>query len=107
MIEALASAADWIVQLLLKILPDSFITDWLSGLDFGLSSVATGLRYLNWFVDVNGMLIVMDLWLLGLLAYYSWRFSGAVFNAVSQAVTNVAGWLPGGLSGLLPGGDGE
>lgn len=105
MVDAVASAALWVVQLLLDILPDSFVTDWLSGLDFGLSAVVTGLGWLNWAFDVSGMALVMELWLLGILAFYAWTLGGGVFNATVSMVRNVAGWLPGGIAGLLPGGD--
>lgn len=102
MLDLFASAALWVVQLLIKILPDSFVPDWLSGLNFGLDAVVTGLGYLNWFVDVNGMCIVMGLWLVAISAYYTWKFGTSAFDGLRSMVGSVTGWV-----GSLFGGGGQ
>lgn len=63
MADVLTSAALWVVQQLLGLLPASPFTTWLSGLSTQLEGVRAGLAALNWLVDVQGMVTLLILWL--------------------------------------------
>lgn len=99
MLDLFASAALWVVQMALRILPDSFVTAWLGDLALDLDNLLRGLAYLNWVMDINGMLIVMDLWLLAVASYYAWKFGTNVFDGLRSTIMNVGGWAAGLLGG--------
>ena len=102
MVDLLSSAALVVVQLLLLVLPDSFIESWLSGAADTMSALSVGLGVLNWFVDVNGMVILLSLWSIAAMAFYAWRFGMFAFNSLHEFVGGASGFF-----GLLGDGGGE
>lgn len=83
----------WLLELLLTTLPMSpFLTLNVNGLP------AQALGWLNWFVDVNGMLGLMGLWVAAVLAYmvatailHALRENGDVVKAIGIWVTSKFG----------------
>lgn len=85
-----------LTQFLLAVLPDSPISTWLSGVNLQASSIATGLGWLNWLVDINAMKIVMGLWLVAMLAYLVARFGISMSNNLKNIVGRFLGNIGGG-----------
>lgn len=77
------------LQLLVDILPDSPITQaWLeTGLED--TSIALGLRWLNWLVDINAMIIILDMWLIAVGVYYMARYGISIFGGLKNLAVNV------------------
>lgn len=84
MADMLTEGALWVVQLLLQVLPESFVTDWLAGMGTDLEWVHQGLSALNWLIDINGMLVVMGLWLLCVQSYFVCRFGISGFARLRE-----------------------
>lgn len=100
MADLLTNAALWVVQLLLDLLPDSWLTGWLAGMASNLAWVSMGLQALNWLFDVNGMLIVLGLWLVAAEAYMIAWFGVSTFNKLRSVIANLI-YTGGAWKGLF------
>lgn len=98
MLDLFYSMVAGITQFLLAVLPDSPVSGWISSINLQVSSISTGLGWLNWLVDINGMKIIMGLWLVAVLAYLVARFGIKMSNSIKSIVGRFLGNL---------GGDGE
>lgn len=93
MLDLLASAGLWVTQLLLTVLPDSPITNWIGGLSSQFDAIHTGLAVMNVFVDINGMVILLGLWLMAMIAVYTAYWSTLKVPKLLQALTGSSGLL--------------
>ena len=59
MLDFFYSMVAGLTQFLLAVLPDSPVSSWLSSLNMQTSSIYTGLGWLNWIIDINGIKIVL------------------------------------------------
>lgn len=92
-----------LLDLLISMLPLSpFLSVSLDGVP------PDGLGWLNWCVDVGGMLDLMGLWLVAVLAYYVLKHVLDAFESVEGAAgaagSSVLGWLSSAksfVSGLV------
>lgn len=77
------------MQLLIDLLPDSPIQDWLEGAALEGSAVLTGLGWLNWLVDISAMKIILGLWLVAVGIYYSTRFGLSIFGGLRNLAREI------------------
>lgn len=89
MADIITSSALWVVQLLITLLPDSFVSGWLSGISTNLTWVQAGLGALNWLFDINGMLVVLGLWLVAAEAYMLAVLGVSTFHRVMDMLASV------------------
>lgn len=99
MFDMLASLGLAVVQFLSAILPESPFTDWLDGISLDLDGLVTGLGWLNWVLDVGGMVLVMDAWLLAVGVWLARGFGISILGGIRGAVRTI--W-----QGFLTGDDG-
>ena len=83
------------LQLLVDILPDSPISDWLESIATQDTAIAQGIAWLNWLVDINGMLLIMDLWLIAIGVYYMSRYGISLFGDLKSYATSFFRYLTG------------
>ena len=86
------------LQLLVSILPDSPISDWLETVSMEDSAISTGLSWMNWLVDINAMKILMGLWLVAVGLYYMAKYGLSIFGGLKNLAADVLGTL-GNLGG--------
>lgn len=77
------------LDLLVTILPDSPISDWLESVSMADSAIAKGLGWLNWFADINAMLILMGLWLTAVGVYYAAKYGLSIFGGLRGLARDV------------------
>lgn len=87
--ELLLSAGVWVTQLLSDILPDSPITDLLDSINAEWSALAEGLRVLNYFVDINAMVVMLGVWLVVVMIYYGKIFALRSASGLAGALNSV------------------
>lgn len=86
------------LQVLVDILPDSPISDWLETVSMSDSAISTGLGWMNWLVDINAMKILMGLWLVAVGLYYMAKYGLSIFGGLKNLAADVLGTL-GNLGG--------
>lgn len=95
MLEMVAAAACWVIQSMLGLLPDSPFQVWLSDLDVSMNGFVQGLRMLNWLVDIHGMVVLLDLWLLAIQAYMLWYYGMGFFDVLKTILSGILGQFGG------------
>lgn len=96
MLDLLMFAGLFIVQTLLAILPDSPITSWLESIDTTGGVILQALGVLNWVVDINGMEVIMGVWLTCIMAYLVWRLGSSAYPTIMQGfrgIFNLGEWI--------------
>ena len=91
MLDYLKTIATSVINFICDLLPVDGIQQYLSNLLMQGTAVLTGLSWLNWFVDVNGINVIMDIWLLAMGAYYAFKYGVNIFNGFANYLTNVVG----------------
>lgn len=103
MLDLFYSMAAAVIELLVMVLPDSPITDWLATFSMEDSAIVTGLGWLNWLVDINACLLIFTAWLACVAVYYGARYGISVFGGTQKFVRSVIGTI----GGVITGGGGE
>ena len=87
----LKALATKVIDFICDILPTDGIQNWIKELLMETGAVLTGLSWLNWFVDINAINIVLDLWLLAMGAYYVFKYGINIFQGGASVLKRFAG----------------
>lgn len=87
----LMSLAVTLINLVCEMLPLDGLQTWISNIVMEGSAILTGLSWLNWFVDLNGMNLILDVWLIGMAAYYVFKYGVNIFNNMASVYKQYAG----------------
>lgn len=83
--------ATTVIDFVCDILPTDALQEFLGDLIMEASAVLTGLSWLNWLVDINGINLIFDMWLLGMAAYYVFKYGVNIFNGGASVFKDYAG----------------
>lgn len=89
MVDLFYSMACGVIQLLLMLLPDSPLADWLETAQMEDSAIVTGLGWLNWLVDLQAWLMIMTVWLAAVTVYFGVKYGVSVFGGLRQFTGNI------------------
>lgn len=87
--DLILSAGVWVTQLLVDVLPDSPITDLLLSINAEWSALSEGLRVLNYFMDINAMVIMLGIWLVVVMIYYGKIFALRTVSGLAGALSSI------------------
>lgn len=91
MLEYLKVLATTVIDFICDILPTDAIQEHISNLIMEGTAILTGLSWLNWLVDINGINLIFDMWLLGMAAYYVFKYGVNIFNNGASVFKQYAG----------------
>lgn len=101
MLELLSSAALWVVQILLQILPDSPLQAELAVWGTQIEGFAHGLRVLNAFVDVDRILVVIDLWSAAMTQYLLAVMGVGIWGKLKRWLSGAGSFFGGAFENVL------
>lgn len=104
MLELLLRAGLFVAKMLNSLLPVSPFTSMIARVQTYVDSMSAGLGMLNWLVDVDAILIVFDLWLLAIAAYYAFVFGVDIFKNLTDGIYKILDTF-GIVPPALPSGD--
>lgn len=83
-LDVLVSALTQLFELLFFWLPDDPLAGYLSDLSFTVSSLGTGLHWLNWLIDVNFFADAVALVTGACIVYVGWSLLKELFMFISS-----------------------
>lgn len=89
--EYLKTLATNVINFICDILPGDGIQNFIKNLIMQGGAILTGLSWLNWFVDINAINLILDMWLLALGAYYVYKYGINIFQGGANVLKRFAG----------------